>query len=314
MAITIEQLDNRYREKNATIILGENILLKFVPEKSVFDRNDSLRELISTQNFLLGEGPKNIGQMVNLSNRIKKRLEHHIQSQELAGSFLKKDRSGKPDIGFFERHIKPDLIAGVKKLEDLSQAVDKLEDSFPRRLGRSAPHYFCDNCIAYIGTDIAPSKCTICGSAINIHSAVRNLRYLEPDVFDYLGGKWFEDYIGKIFESNGWKVWKHGSVMGTSGEKHPIDVLAANNKTANVLVAECKISQDSFADKDMLAFKARWHEISAAHGFFIVLGNDERGELQTKRIFARTPGLCFLSGMGGMTDAQIYEQITSEIA
>jgi hypothetical protein len=149
------------------------------------------------------------------------------------------------------------------------------------------------------------------------------VKFVDAKIISYLNGFWLEDYMARILtqlmrlkesiQSEGsaqpeWKTWCHGSVMGSSGIYHPIDILAVNSE-GQILVAECK--SGAFGGRDIFNFAAQYFDVKGLYGFFFALKEipDPRG----RDYMARTPGLCLLDKLEGLKDSQLIERIKEHL-
>ncbi|MFH1714317.1 MAG: hypothetical protein ABH831_01875 [Candidatus Nealsonbacteria bacterium] len=302
MPITIEQLDNDGKENDVTILLGKNLLLKLVPGDSVFFKEKALQDLIKISDLLPSDIFTKIMKEKELSEDISDKLSSGIKTQEDLASLRATDET-------FDQLIKKTLEKTKQEVADRNDKIRDIERETRLFLAKNFPLYFCRDCVSYLAnsSDSLPDSCKFCGRQTEEDQQTFT-RFLDARVISYLNGFWLEDYIAKILKSIGWKTWCHGSVMGSSGTYHPIDILAID-PNGRTLVAECK--SGAFGTKDIFSFSAQYFDIKSPYGFFFALR--ERPDSRGKEFMERTPGLCLLDNLEGLPDAEIAERVENSI-
>lgn len=301
MPITIEQLDNDGRDNDVTILLGKNLLLKFMPGDSVFFKEKGLQDLIKTSDLLSSRMLTRIMKEKELSEEISEQLSRGIKLQEDFADLMKEELFKKAVQKNLEK-IKQEVIKRNIEIKDIERETRFF-------LAKNFPLYFCRGCISYLAnsSDSLPDSCKFCGKDTE-EDRQTFTRFLDARIISYLNGFWLEDYIAKILKRMGWKIWCHGSVMGSSGIYHPIDILAIS-PDGKILVAECK--SGGFGTKDIFNFSAQYFDIKNPYGLFFAL--KEKPDSRGKDYMERTPGLCLLDNLEGLADAVIVERIENAL-
>jgi hypothetical protein len=244
MAVSIELLDDYHKSNAFTIIAGENILLKFVPN---VENRIKIREIINITDLPQSAELSIAKEISKLSKRLT----------EVLGSYVEDFSKNPPK--------KSELAKYKKTIEEISAEIIKHERLM--NINICDRHYFCfcTKCDAYMGeADNLTTKCSVCGEALK-DSGQLSVSYLSSIKGRYLEGFWFEDYIERLLSKDGWKVWTHGSVMGSSGIMHPIDFLAV--KDHKVLIGECKAG--GVDTRDISHFLVQKLDIPSHFGLFL---------------------------------------------
>lgn len=303
MPITLEQLDDDGKENNITILIGKTILLKFTPGSSVFFSEKQLQNLIKTPDLLCSARLKTVIETKDLSEEIAEKLSEAVKFQEL----VIKSFNEVADRLLMQDHFKKTKQDIIR----LGQEIKTAEEKENFHISKTFPLFFCTKCDSYLSnsTDSLLENCKICNTKTDENSPT-HVRFIDAKIISYLNGFWLEDYIAKILTQltqppePKWKAWCHGSVMGSSGVYHPIDVLAVNSE-GQILVAECK--SGAFGGKDIFNFTAQYFDIKGLYGFFFAL--KEVPDPKGKDYMMRTPGLCLLDNLEGLSDNQLIEKI-----
>lgn len=303
MAITLELLDSDGKENDITLLTGKNVLLKFIAEDSVFFSEKGLQGLIKTPNLLNSDFFKKTLRGKELSEELEKELSEAIRFQELVINL-----GGKRIFpgGYSERKFKKtkdDVIS-------ISRDIRKIEKEIKSHLPKNNPLFFCPNCSYYLANSIEtlPSSCTFCNKKTEEEKQTF-VSYLDKKIISYLNGFWFEDYMAKILETIGWKIWCHGKIMGSSGIYHPVDILAINLRIGRILVGECK--SGSFKGKDIFNFAAQYFDIKSSYGLFFALKG--RPDSKGKEYMDKTPGLALLDNLDNLNDEEISKKIEESL-
>lgn len=305
MAITFEQLDNDGKNNDITILVGKNLLLKFIPGDSVFFYEKALQDLIKTSDLLSSKILAKIIEENRLSEGISKKLSDGIEFQETFAGFAGNVK-GSPIRSLIEatlKSTKEEVVAASNKIRNIEKETKYY-------LAKDFPLYFCQECNSYLANSIdsLPENCKVCNKKTDEDKPTFT-RFIDAKIISYLNGFWLEDYIAKILKRMDWKTWCHGWVMGSSGISHPVDILAINQKKKRILVAECK--SGAFEGKDIFNFAAQYFDIKAPYGLFFAL--KEKSDSREKDYMKRIPGLCLLDGLGGLTDNQLIEKIEQHL-
>ena len=300
MAITIEQLDDDAKNNDITILVRKDLILKFVPGRSVLDSEEALQKLIKIHNLLSSDILDKTKELVKLSEEISQGLSRSIELQE---NFAKHKIFRPIIIKQFEK-IKKNITKKGKR-------VKKLEEEIGLFLAKDYHLHFCPKCKSYQADspESLPLNCKFCGQKMKWGKPFIFTRFLDTKTTAYLHGLWLEDYIAKLLRVKGWRTWCHGLVMGSSGIYHPIDVLAINPKDGLVLVAECK--SGAIKGKDIFNFSAQYLDIKSNYGFCFSLKelSDPRGRDYMKK----TPGLYLLDNLEGLSDEEIIKKISEHL-
>lgn len=301
MSITIEQLDNDGKENNITILIGKNLLLKFIPGDSIFFSEKILQDLIKTQSLLCSDLLTTVMEEKKLSEGIAKGLSDMVEFQETIIKLIN------------ELPARLGMKGNLKERKDIiiatSNKIKAIEGKAKFSLAKNFPLFFCQNCNSYLANSIdsLPKVCKFCNTVTD-ESSSTFVKFIDAKMISYLNGFWLEDYIAKILTQLGWKAWCHGSVMGLSGIYHPIDILAVNSE-GQILVAECK--SGAFGGRDIFNFTAQYFDIKGPYGFFFAL--KEIPDPKGRNYMERTPGLCLLDKLEGLDDGQLIKKIEEHL-
>jgi len=298
MSITIEQLDDDGKENNITILIGKNLLLKFTPGDSIFFSEKALQDLIKTPNLLCSSLLTIVMEEKKLSERIAKKLSDMVELQETIIKFTNEllDRLG----------MRENLKKRKDEIITTSNEIKSTEGKVKFSIAKNFPLFFCQKCNSYLANSIdsLPESCKFCNTRTDENSRPIFVKFIDAKIISYLNGFWLEDYMARILTRLGWKTWCHGSVMGSSGIYHPVDILAVN-PGGQILVAECK--SGAFGGRDIFNFTAQYFDIKGPYGFFFAL--KEIPDPKGKDYMERTPGLCLLDKLEGLNNDQLIEKI-----
>lgn len=308
MSIKIEQLDNECKNREITVLVGKNILLKFIPSQSILDSDKRLQSFIKTPNLLLSDLIRKTKTMAELSKRISDPLSRSIRLQDIFKGMS--SRYSSEETKAFE-HIKRRFEHIKRSVVSIGGQIGGLEKDMNLYLAKDYYLYFCSNCDTYLADspETLPINCRYCGEEASWGESNKTVRFLDGEVAGYLDGLWFEDYIAKFLKMIGWKTWCHGHIMGSSGVDYQIDVLAINSSDGRVLVGECKSGQ--LAGKDVFNFSAQYFDIKSNYGFFFSLKGASDPRL--KEYMKRTPGLCLLDGLESTSDEDMIKKIKKHL-
>ncbi|MFH1551717.1 MAG: hypothetical protein ABIC36_02450 [bacterium] len=288
--ITVEHIDNYHREADFTIIVGENILLKFVPDRSILKERPKLENIINIPDLVISKELGWVKKIARISSNLKTSLGDYVSNWD----------SGKTD-----------------SLQDKKEQIskDSLEiATIERNLGFSLsdPHSlaFCmgeNGCGAYVGEmDTLTIFCHQCKKELEEKDYI-TVNYLDKKITGFLdGGIWFEDYVEKLLKDEGWRVWTHGSVMGASGILHPIDLLAI--KEGKVLIMECKTGKVS--SRDISHFIVQKIDISSHFGFFLSVR--ECSSKNTAVLFSASTS-CLIDNIENKSEKDLIEMIRKHL-
>lgn len=286
MAITLEILDTSHEDQDSTIIVGENILLKFIPANSAstLSKHPELKNIINIDNLLLDDKLKWIKEIIRLTDSFKLSL----------GDYIKKwNNSNK--------------IYETSDLSNISNSIIEIERLINISLCNTHYHSFCAKCGAYIGEqDNLITKCPKCSIELKESDKI-GFTYLDKDTSVYFnGGIWFEDYMERILLTQGWKIWTHGNVMGASGIAHQIDILAI--KEDKILIAECKTGHIN--TRDISHFIVQKIDIPSHFGLFLSL--QDCSSKSTASLF-KVSTSSLIDNIEKMNDSEIVEKINNHI-
>lgn len=307
MAITIEQLDNEYIDQNISILVGKSFILKFIPKKSVYDSNESLKKFINTPDLLKDPLGAKVRALVGLSKEISDLLSESIKTREMYSGV----NDSKPD--FIKEYLSNQLKEQKTQIINKGETIQRLEKENNLYLAQENNLYFCKSCNAYLGDSLEslPENCLSCNAITNWSDAqnIVKARFLDNKVSQYLNGLWFEDYIAKLLNKLGWKTWCHGSIMGSSGIPHQVDILAINTTDGRVLIGECKTAK--IQKEHVFDLSAQFNDIKSCYAFLFsydTVFNDRLVEYMK-----RTAGLCLVDNLKANADDQIIEKIGKKI-
>ena len=286
MAVSVELLDNYHKKTSFTIIVGERILLKFVPN---IQPRIKLPDVTGIPDLAKSAEMSFLKEIVKYSKDIKTVLGNYV-------------KTWTPTLT-----DKNPLVAYKIQIADISKSIIALERTIGISVCDSHHLSFCIVCDAYVGEiDNLTTKCSQCGSVLSDGGKLV-LSYLDGLANTFLdSGFWFEDYIENLLVSHDWKVWTHGSVMGNSGIMHPIDLLAVKDR--RVLIGECKTG--TINTRDISHFLVQKVDIPSHFGLFLSL--QPCAEKSTASFFDVSTSK-LIDDIGNKTDQQVLEQITNHI-
>lgn len=308
MAITLEQLDGEYIDQNISILVGKNFILKFMPEKSVFDSSEYLKRFINTPDLLIDPLYPKVRNIVGMSKEMADLLSQSIKTSEECARMM----GGESQDEELYAKIREFYLGKLKdvqgKIIGKSEEIKKIEKETGLFLGQDNNLYFCENCNAYLGDsfETLPEKCSTCQSDTNWGKNNKTVRYLDARVSSYLNGLWLEDYIAKLFHDLGWKTWCHGSTMGSSGIVHQVDILAINSNDGRVLVCECKTAK--ILKEHIFDISTQFYDIKGSYGFLFSLDTVSNDRLT--EYMKRTAGLCLIDNLKVKSDKDIIDQMS----
>ncbi len=308
MGVTLEFLDNSHEKENPIIIIGKEVVLKFIPEKCIIYHKQSLQEFVNKKDLCIGDLLSATKELIKKSKDTEKKLEEHIKFQEKVYRY-QGIKTAEEIKAIDSSNLK--ILGSTKAaLGSLSAEIKKIDRTFEPILTENFLWFFCKDCISYIcgQNDILPFKCPVCGGSL----LPQTVTYLDRGVSDYLNGKWFEDYVANLLRKVNWETWCHGSILGASGSQHPLDILAINRSSSKIIVIECKTSEKSFDDKDILSFITRCEDIRCYKGLFLVL-EECRKDFQDKKMLEKISGLAFVDGLMGLSDQKIINKLESAL-
>ncbi len=292
MAMTIIELDGTSKE-DFSILVGKSVILKFTQEPPLIERSRPLKKLITASLNLLQDTQKleAIKELVSITGRIQKHLADSISRRDNMRDYINDPETSdedKADLFDFSKRRQVVMRERIKIASDSIRKVEK--DLGGLYVAQAHELYFCDNCSSYLGQvdEMLPNKCMACGTQTNPRPGKPggSYRFLPDDVHAYLGGKWIQDYSAKLLRRAGWKTWTECWVMGASGVKHQIDLLAVHETQGRVLIAECKtraVSEDAFQ------LITQFSDIQPSFGLLISLNG--MGVCSGKDLIERKPGL-----------------------
>jgi hypothetical protein len=302
MSLTIEQLDGSALTENVTVILGKYLIIKYIPRQSILDSHPGLKQLISTTDLLKNvELTANIKKLVSLSKQFKELVSDNIKSRDRFIIPKSAERKNKAFKNFLYKSFND-------KREKMLSKADEIKD-LDRQIGFNFSElgvlFYCDDCHSYLGNSEVslPSNCPLCDKVPNLSNG-KTVSILNAPVLAYLNGLWFEDYVAKILNNNGWAARCHGKIMGASGNLFPIDILAIN-QAGLVMIVECKTG--NVGGKDIMRLAAINGDIKNSYGVFIsqkvVEGIEEVNFLKRK------PDMQFVDGIEGLSDDGVFQKI-----
>lgn len=307
MSITIEQLDSEYVSEDISILVGKSFILKYTPEKSIFDTNKDLKKLINTDNLLIDPLNTKVKVLIGKTREINDLLSESIKNRE---SYEKLQLSiEKGDESPIKKYFIKQFLTIKDQIIRKGLDIQNLEKETSLYLASNNNLYFCKECNAYLSDSFEslPSNCLFCSVKTNWGDAsnAKTVRFLDTKVTSYLDGLWFEDYIAKLLNRLEWKTWCHGSVMGSSGADHQVDILGVNSSDGRVLVCECKTAKIS--KEHVFDLSAQFNDINSSFGFLFSLE-----PVYNERLVGymkRTAGLCLLDNLKLDSDEKIIAKI-----
>lgn len=321
----IEEIDKTSSIKDVTVLIGKDILLKISKQKSVFNVNKGLRQLINSGDLFLEENVKNIEKMVLLNREINKRIEEDIQRRDFLLPIIKYKSNNKRNKSIEEmfKQQKDFFEKTFNKILNLSKELSEIQKKYSINISTIKHLYFCNTCKSFIdelreiNLFYEKIKCPLCSTEIN-EKDLSNVPYLDKDIEAYLNGKWLENYMAKLFELVGYRVWPGVFVAGVSGMNHEIDLLAVN-KGGYTLILECKTTRRTDQNgkivagikrkEDIFNLAIKNNDIKSNYAFLITLYELPKTDKESIGFLKKTPGLGYLDNLINKTDAQVIRSI-----
>lgn len=306
MPLVIEQLDDHLLKKTDVVIIGESLLIKFTPSKSLMESSDALKDIIDRSDLLEGSNLKNINDLRRISSSITKDVESAISVRDMLSP--KKMNASQAQVD----GVMVYFLEMKKRIMAQSESINTIRVAEKIKVADAQNLYFCNTCSAYIGNNLfsLPDNCHYCGTTTT-GTDPTYIHVLSRTESKYLGGEWFEDYIAKLYKTAGWETWCHGEVMGSSGMKHPVDILAVHRGTGRVVVGECKTGKMGKIAPGFV-FAARFFDVKSTDGIFFSLRGYENPQIS--EYMKRTPGLQLWDSLEGISDETLLRRIDSIIS
>ena len=297
MAITIIPLDNDHEEnEDISIIVGRDVVVKFIPVQSLVEKNKSLQQIINKENLLTQDSLwDNLKNIQKSSQEIEDTISNIVNFR---------DTFTGPDTQDIETWISDMFTSYQDKIIEKSDKILQLEKEIRLDLGVTQQWCFCSKCKTYIGQQnvLIPSNCKFCKFETK-SSTIKNIRILDSEVKNYLEGSWLEDYVANIFIKIGWKAWSGCSVMGSTGVCHQIDVLAVDAKTGKIVIIECKRTA-----KAEHGYRLITQFVDIQPGYGILLSLKKVNSDPILNLLKRKPGLKLLQ-LENLSDDQVEKNI-----
>lgn len=176
----------------------------------------------------------------------------------------------------------------------------------------SHTYVFCSDCGTLIPLEEyePKKKCTRCEKEIERKDA----EYIEVFIANdkvrdvWKSGLWFEAYISGLLRKMGWQTWTDIYVMGSSGARHEIDVLAI--KDSSVIVSECK--RGTVKRTDIFNFNAKAEDIRAHLSILATI--NALPEPETREIVRKNPSIIRLENMCKQEENEIIADLGLRLA
>jgi len=152
-------------------------------------------------------------------------------------------------------------------------------------------------------------RCLVCGYEISREKAHRTYLHIVKEPIRRLWGSnlWLEDHISRLLTSMQWRTWFHVNVLGSSGVRHEIDVLAV--KQSFVLVCECK--SGSVSRQDVFNFWAKVYDIRSHMSMLALI--EHLPEPETREFLRKNPSVLLLENLGEKRRNQILQELSQSI-
>ncbi len=249
---SIAQTDIRFGDKNITLLIGPDLLLRFQYKEQKGNKIlKRLKEKILKDKKVFSDERQRFIQKLLVADR---------EIREL----LNKDKKelNKRDASQFD-----DFLSNLKR----RQVILK---TFAKKLNfeviKAHKEYFCKKCNGFrSGPDLTQTENPICALCKNLLKKF-SINQIDTNTVSYLTGYWFEDYIANIFNTLKWKAWSSPTLMihGVSGASHQVDVLAIKN--GRVLIVECKTGE--FLPTQVMNFLGKYYDIRCHKALAVAIG------------------------------------------
>ena len=103
----------------------------------------------------------------------------------------------------------------LDSIEKRSAEILSIQKRFRFDLLSIQDELFCTKCngfrtgSALITSQSGTQNCSLCSGRLSSKS----LTHLPADIFNYIGGSWFEDVIAKCLQNKGWTAWASSTLM-----------------------------------------------------------------------------------------------------
>ncbi len=265
----IAQTDIRFGNKNITLLVGPDFLLRFDFKKNKVNRKlEKLKvKIIKDKKIFTTEKRKTAQDILLIDQGIREAL-----SKDKKDLLKRSDADSEDFLDKLERK--------QKKLNDITRKIkfDIIE---------LHTEYFCKKCNGFRpGPDLTQSNatCIICQNLLK----KEKITLIDNDIGNYLRGYWLEDYIANILNSYGWKAWSSPNLMihGVSGAPHQIDVLGI--KDGKILIVECKTGD--FSPTQVMNFLGKYYDIRCHQALAVAVG---KIHLDAKKLIQKNSAICY---------------------
>jgi hypothetical protein len=151
--------------------------------------------------------------------------------------------------------------------------------------------------------------CTVCGHTVNQGECLRTyLHGIIPSVMTvWQENLWLEEYVSKLLRSMQWRTWSHVLVLGSSGIRHEVDVLAI--KKSYILICECKVG--SISREDVFSFWTKAYDIRSHVSMLALVG--QLPEPETSEFVAKNPSIVMVDKLGDKRKDQIRRELQKSV-
>jgi hypothetical protein len=329
MPVKTIELDGSVREEDVTLLLGKNIILKLVedrkteqllsrPEVKVLLKTEDLchKSLVEKMNLLL--------ELLKWSDLEDKMLEILVEAYEALPLIRPKEKK-TPTFTWrniakkFRDHFFKIVKERDQKIIELEERVK--DSNHDLIVTRPSVMFSCPRCKApviclrterfelQLGEFNRTMKCFFCKTLITREEVNRHpIHEIIPTVEEvWRTGLWLEEYLASILRSLEWQTWTRVSMLGTSGIRHEVDLLAI--KRGFILVGECKTGKVS--REDVFTFSTKMSDLRSHFGLFGLLR--ELPETETREFMNRNPALILLEKMCELKRKDLIERLQSSI-
>lgn len=312
MSIKIERLDSEDSERDITLLLGKNIILKLYPKNSIYDSNQEIKNLINHNDLLNGEKIEKIKKLTILNDSRISLIDTLKQRKDMLIDFAKRNKNDANTDKLIKDFLKDQIESFedyFQKIKDISAEIDSINQFFNVNLTEKKTICFCNNCHTIIkeGGLLGPEGCNLCGNKVT-RSSNQEFHVLKNEIAYYLKGNWFADYLAKLLRKIGWKTWTNLYILGNSGIPHEIDILAISPNGGFILLAECKTGNPS--REEIFTLSTKSNDIRSTFCFLYTLS--EIKERDSKHFMEKTR-IEYIENAIQKKDEDILKEINSKI-
>jgi len=228
-------------------------------------------------------------------NAIRKRDQQIIELEEKLVDF-------NPDVTV----VRPSVMFSCPRCGAPVVSSGEVREGIPDRPRKSTS----EKGVAFqLGEFKGSRKCVYCKNSITRDEVKRHpIHEVIPTIEEvWRTGLWLEEYVASILRSLEWQTWTRVNILGTSGIRHEVNLLAI--KKGFVLVGECKTGKVS--REDVFTFSTKMTDLRCHLGLFGLLG--ELPEPETREFMKKNPAVTLIEKMCDLKRKDLIERFQNAI-